>query len=1146
MEQTSNHKKAYVAKSHQARSNQATNDRATNDRTQRGGPRPPAPPPTKSETNDFFKLFLEDVKYSGESELEVRFGTKQGHKQFLKNDYDNVVKRLLSSGFTVHADQSLFRIQNEYTDVKSGNTNISNVRTEMVGMSNIQNYCRTNMLPDTPLAKGILFNQKTRFKTGVAPSGKPTFANALEFDDFNFRIALATEHMLESSHPIVQGLVRDWSESKKSFRYINRVSFTHPDHPFRVDMSMVKSSKSRDRTGRFPIPTFTVAESGVFGQPVRYEMEIELRNDMVRDGMEDDGMYSSPDKMYRALRKGIQLVLSGLQGTNFPVSYKEQSGVMLQYMKMIHGREWGSGGSSDRIPTKYFIGPSSVTLHMKNVIPESDNSTVVNIRNQYTVTEKADGDRKMLYVSQSRKVYLITTAMVPEFTGMLVRSDEWANTLLDGEHIALNKRGEFINLYAAFDIYQYKGRDVRRNHFADLIVDTTKPVTKSNLEKFRLPLLQGFVKECSFESVLGGATGIPLPMRVAAKSFQGGGSSIFLGCAKINQGIKDGMYEYETDGLIFTPANMGVGLESPTSTRGVANNKLTWQHSFKWKPPEFNTIDFLVTFDKDDSGGVKGNWIQSADDGIKQYRTMRLRVGYDPEKHHYNNPCGDIMDDKLTEYMGRGAGGAGRTGRTDGPGGPPNQYIPALFFPTEPYDDMAHVANRMITDTVGDMGRIFAENGEVIEDETVVEFRYDLDERAGWRWKPIRVRHDKTEDYRRGERKFGNDYSVANNNWHSIHTPVTEDMISTGGGIPDTVDDEDTYYVGNTGRSQTRGLRDFHNLYVKRMLVAGATKPGDQMIDYAVGKGGDIPKWIHGKLSFVFGLDISPDNIENKMDGCCARYLNYRKQYHTIPDCLFARADTSKLIRTGKAFDTSRGMMTIDALFGKGKKDSAVLGKGVYRMYGRVADGFDVGSIQFALHYMCENKTTFHNFLRNVSETVKKEGRFIATCYDGYEIVSRLREVEKGKGVSLHRNGRKIWGVVKEYDGNDFEATDECLGKGINVFQESINKEFREYLVHPKYLEEQMAHYGFDLTQVEDVAGKTGSESVYGTGKFSALHDEMVRENSQYGSSAQRNYGTALRMSGEEKTISFLNRYYVFKKNRQVDAKKVYEMFVGE
>ena len=72
----------------------------------------------------------------------------------------------------------------------------------------------------------------------------------------------------------------------------------------------------------------------------------------------------------------------------------------------------------------------------------------------------------------------------------------------------------------------------------------------------------------------------------------------------------------------------------------------------------------------------------------------------------------------------------------------------------------------------------------------------------------------------------------------------------------------------------TRGLRDFHNLYVKRILIIGASKPGNNLIDFAVGKAGDLPKWIAAKLSFVFGIDISKDNIENHLDGACARYLD--------------------------------------------------------------------------------------------------------------------------------------------------------------------------------------------------------------------------------------------------------------------------------
>ena len=42
---------------------------------------------------------------------------------------------------------------------------------------------------------------------------------------------------------------------------------------------------------------------------------------------------------------------------------------------------------------------------------------VGNIRNNYTVTDKADGMRKLLYINNDGKIYLLTTSMNIEFTG---------------------------------------------------------------------------------------------------------------------------------------------------------------------------------------------------------------------------------------------------------------------------------------------------------------------------------------------------------------------------------------------------------------------------------------------------------------------------------------------------------------------------------------------------------------------------------------------------------------------------------------------------------------------------------------------------------------------------------------------------------
>ena len=154
----------------------------------------------------------------------------------------------------------------------------------------------------------------------------------------------------------------------------------------------------------------------------------------------------------------------------------------------------------------------------------------------------------------------------------------------------------------------------------------------------------------------------------------------------------------------------------------------------------------------------------------------------------------------------------------------------------------------------------------------VVEFRYDMSKPGLWKWIPMRVRYDKTAEFRTGNSVGANDYKTANSNWHSIHYPVTEQMIVTGKNIPSIEVSDDVYYNSKTDDKMTQNMRDFHNLYVKKALIQGVSKRGNILIDFACGKAGDLPKWIGADLSFVFGIDIAKDNIENRINGACARY----------------------------------------------------------------------------------------------------------------------------------------------------------------------------------------------------------------------------------------------------------------------------------
>ena len=61
------------------------------------------------------------------------------------------------------------------------------------------------------------------------------------------------------------------------------------------------------------------------------------------------------------------------------------------------------GSRNEDIKPTDFIGPSSVTLQNINILDSKDiddtNKTIPNIRNNYCVTDKADGLRKLLFIS---------------------------------------------------------------------------------------------------------------------------------------------------------------------------------------------------------------------------------------------------------------------------------------------------------------------------------------------------------------------------------------------------------------------------------------------------------------------------------------------------------------------------------------------------------------------------------------------------------------------------------------------------------------------------------------------------------------------------------------------------------------------------
>ena len=83
----------------------------------------------------------------------------------------------------------------------------------------------------------------------------------------------------------------------------------------------------------------------------------------------------------------------------------------------------------------------------------------------------------------------------------------------------------------------------------------------------------------------------PCPIQIYCKNFHvDTDGDIFKHCSMILSQVRDGTYAYNTDGLIFTPANTGVGSDKVGSAAPL-DRKCTWNASFKWKPAQYNTIE---------------------------------------------------------------------------------------------------------------------------------------------------------------------------------------------------------------------------------------------------------------------------------------------------------------------------------------------------------------------------------------------------------------------------------------------------------------------------------------------------------------------------------------------------------------------------
>ncbi len=999
---------------------------------------------TQKYTFDGLKQYLKYHLYlkskAKENELEIRFGTNKATR-ISKIQYDNTISFLKSHNFTSKNEMGT------YTLKVLGNE--GPLRAEIFDMHYIREYCISNsiekVMTESPSnvtftsKNPVIFNEETQEEV-------PQYINK----EYNFKIGYNLEKTKSHDEPEVASFIMN--TPSKMYRYINRISYTHPDYPLIIDFSIVKVKQANNNK--------SIQESDLFNVPEVYEIEIELDNEKCLNG----GF--NPDDLYSKVQKVITNVLCGIQNTFYPIKQSERTAILDDYTTLM------------KMKYSQFCGPSSLTLQLEHLYKEN----IDNILTNYTVTDKADGIRKLLYITSTGKMFFITTNLEVQYCGLSITNPEIFDTLIDGEHILYDKNENFINVYAAFDCYV-----VKEESKVDL------PLFKTNKDSAegRYMELKKVVQTIRTSS------SNPNLLTVVCKKFNvvNEKTTIFEECNNLFKSIKhDEKYNYNTDGLIFTPTNLAVGSKSPGDAAPPAQ-KMTWSKSFKWKPPEYNTIDFLVTYPRDNANTY---YIENGE--TKKYKIINLRVGFSNKRHGHLNPFKDVIDGKFKKD------------------GNDEDYSPALFYPTNPYDSETHICHiPLIIDEYGNE-QLFTENNEIFSDNMIVEFKYMKASEKYKGWVPLKVRYDKTLDLRTSGKNFGNAYHVANSNWHSIHRPVTEDILTSG--ILLKPEDEDIYYNKYKKSKTTSGMRYFHNKIKAFLIEYASSFESTTLLDMAVGKGGDIRKWYYNeKITFVLGIDISKDNIENKIDGACKRYIEEQKSKPSKIQAIFLTGDLSKNIKNGEAYNNTQTIAISDGIFGKGSKNIDAIGKVAFENYGTAAKGFNVVSCQFALHYFFKDKATFKNFMINLVECTALNGLFIGTCYDGKTVFDLIKK----ENYTSYEGEELLLSIVKKYDQETYPNDSKCLGYAIEIFQESINKPITEYLVNFEFFIRIMENYGFVLEK--PVPNDHFDNPV---DSFKNLHKKMNKSRKKM-----------FELSNSEQQISFLNKYFIFKKVRTVNIEEV-------
>jgi len=888
--------------------------------------------------------------------------------------------------------------------------------------------------------------------------------NILDIDDYNFRVRLSQEEKVSKSEIESLQEITDAARFLIKFRHKQRVSlivWNDNKKYIRIDLTSVKMTHHIGQIER---------------TAPKYELEIEV-----------DTKITSPSlQVLDTVYQEIEKVLKMIQQSNFIISSSDKKQVLGAYANLL---------SVDPFKMESLAGRGAVSLeinHLLDILP-----------NKYAVSDKADGERYFLTI-MNNSVYLISNILDVKDTGIRIPNllSKYNYSILDGEYLFIPEYNH--HLYLVFDCLMSGGEDVRKKSsllerlkYADEIIKDCFIFDKQHgydfstlsenfemkqLLKFHAKEIEKYMKELNHDLQI--QTSLPLIRRKYFMGVLGRQNNEIYKYSELiwNKYVEDSNTQcpYLLDGLVFHP------LEQEYVLRDSKHAE------YKWKPPDKNSIDFYVLFERDPSTNeiltIFDNSIESKARG-KLYHICNLHVGKSIQ----------------------------------------NKQQPVLFQP----DTEGYIAHLFLED-----GEARDIDGDIIQDGTVVEFYYDsnpiLNEKQ--RWLPLRTRYDKTESVIRYGKKYGNYIDVADKIWRSITNPILisdfsvlakDDVYLDHVGILQKkislrkdFKKEHTYYQV-TG-DLAKPMRQFHNWIKDIMIYTYCSPQMDKkmsIIDFACGRGGDLNKMYHSNISNYVGIDIDYVNLFQATDGALSRYNKLKRNMTNVPPMYFIHADVGALLN----YDSQ-----LKALGGKISLENKKLFDKFFPSKSK-ATKFDRINCQFAVHYFLKNETTWNNFCDNVNMCLKPNGYMLITCFDGQKIVKLLNNKEKVTFSYTESDGDEkiLFEIVKQFS-NDLKEP-AGLGNPITVYNATLSNEYiMEYLVDMRFIKSELEEKcNLKLVETDTFSNIFQINRHY----FNDIENKEINYKTRnFLANVAKYYDQSSDINKTSYKFSQLNRFYIFKK----------------